>query len=216
MTSYTTEIPTSSKRKQVCVLGGRSEGRVEAYKQAAAKLGEELVARGFGLVCNHTAGLVRIVAQAVHKAGGHVTVIPPVPPDNEEAFSEEGIIPQLHKQKKTMAHHADCFIVVPGGLQTMEKFTEVTSWAQLGIHSKPVGLLNVGGYFDSFLAQIDTAVEEGFIQPLQRSLIVFSTDDKELLDKLEKYEPTCEGAIPRHLWEVEDGSSSLTCSGVED
>ena len=174
------------------------------------------MARGFGLVCKNTTGLIGIIAQAVHKARGNVTIIPLAPPDSEETFSEEGIVPQLHERKKAMAHHADCFIVVPGGLQTMEELMEVTSWAQLGIHNKPVGLLNVGGYFDSFLAQIDTAVEEGFIQPLQRSLIVFSTDDKELLDKLEKYEPTCEGAIPRHLWEVEDGSSSLTCPGVED
>ena len=143
---FNTETHTSSKLKQICVLGGRSEGRVEIYKQAAAKLGEELVARGFGLVCKNTTGLVGIIAQAVHKAGEHVTIIPLIPPDSEEAFSEEGIVPQLHERKKAMAHHADCFIVVPGGLQTIEELMEVTSWAQLGIHNKPVGLLNVGGH----------------------------------------------------------------------
>ena len=126
------------------------------------------------------------------------------------------MFPHPHERKKAAAYRADCFIVLPGGLGTTEEFMEVLSGSQLGIHDKPVGLLNVDGYFDSLLAQIDTAVAEGFIKPSQRSLVVLSTEVNELLEKLEKYEPTCEGALPRHLWEAEMGSSSVTSSGVED
>ncbi|RRT52522.1 hypothetical protein B296_00031104 [Ensete ventricosum] len=91
----------------------------------------------------------------------------------------------MHQRKAEMARHSDAFIALPGGYGTLEELLEVITWAQLGIHNKPVGLLNVDGYYNSLLAFIDKAVEDGFIQPYQRHIFVSAPNAKDLVQKLE-------------------------------
>ncbi|KAG9131393.1 hypothetical protein Leryth_019640 [Lithospermum erythrorhizon] len=109
----------------------------------------------------------------------------------------------MHQRKAEMARHSDCFIALPGGYGTLEELLEVITWAQLGIHDKPVGLLNVDGYYNNLLNFIDKAVDDGFIKPSQRNIFVSASNAKELVQKLEEYCPEHDGVIPKDKWEVE-------------
>ena len=205
--SALTTHPTDSRFKRVCIYGGREPGRTEVYKHAALELAQELIHRNLNLVYGGgVTGLVGSLAQAMLDARKHVLSI--VQTTNQEAVGEQKVVLTPHQQKIEMVRHADCFIVLPRGFETMEEFMETVCWAQLGIHDKPVGLLNVGGFFDDFFAFIDTAIENDFIKPSQKGLIVLGTNAGELLEKMEGYRPTHEGALPKELWEAEAESSS--------
>uniref|UniRef100_A0ACD5V4G8 Uncharacterized protein n=2 Tax=Avena sativa TaxID=4498 RepID=A0ACD5V4G8_AVESA len=119
----------------------------------------------------------------------------------------------MHQRKAEMARQSDAFIALPGGYGTLEELLEVITWAQLGIHDKPVGLLNVDGYYNALLSFIDTAVEEGFIKPTARHIIVLAPTPSELLDKLEEYSPQHEEVVPRTKWEAPEQLSS--CKSFE-
>ncbi|MBA0640944.1 hypothetical protein Goshw_012829, partial [Gossypium schwendimanii] len=108
----------------------------------------------------------------------------------------------MHQRKAEMANHSDCFIALPGGYGTLEELLEVITWAQLGIHDKPVGLLNVDGYYNYLLTFIDKAVDDGFIKPSQRHIFVSAPNSKELVQKLEEYVPV-HGVIAKASWEAE-------------
>ncbi|XLU47419.1 hypothetical protein S245_042233 [Arachis hypogaea] len=111
-----------------------------------------------------------------------------------------------------MAKHSDAFIALPGGYGTLEELLEVITWAQLGIHDKPVGLLNVDGYYNSLLSFIDKAVEEGFISPKARHIIVSAPSPKELVKKMEEYSPQHERVASKLSWEAEQvGSYTSNC-----
>lgn len=199
MASYY-KLPRNSRFQRVGVLGGTTIGKKECYKIATMELGTELVSKGLDVICNNDIiGLLEVLSQVIRSFGGHVSTP-----------SEHGnVISGLHQRKGEVARHSDCFIILPGDLGAMEEFMEIVSWAQLGIHDKPIGLLNIDGFFDPFLAQIDTAIEEGFIKPSQKRIIIVSNNAKDLLKKMEEYKPTREGAIPKDLWEAEAGSSNL-------
>ncbi|KAM0947201.1 putative LOG family protein [Dioscorea sansibarensis] len=107
----------------------------------------------------------------------------------------------MHQRKAEMAKHSDAFIALPGGYGTLEELFEVITWAQLGIHNKPVRLLNIDGYYNSLLLFIDQAVEEGFIKPSARHIIVSSSNAKELVEKLEECSACHEGVAPKLNWE---------------
>ncbi|CAL9079147.1 hypothetical protein BHM03_00055722 [Ensete ventricosum] len=109
----------------------------------------------------------------------------------------------MHQRKAEMARHSDAFIALPGGYGTLEELLEVITWAQLGIHNKPVGLLNVDGYYNSLLAFIDKAVEDGFIQPYQRHIFVSAPNAKDLVQKLEEYVPVEDALVAKLSWEME-------------
>ncbi|CAI0469055.1 unnamed protein product [Linum tenue] len=120
-----------------------------------------------------------------------------------ETVGEVRPVADMHQRKAEMARQSDCFIALPGGYGTLEEVLEVITWAQLGIHDKPVGLLNVDGYYDNLLTFIDKAVDDGFIQPFQRNIFVSAPNAKELVQKLEEYVPVKDGVIAKERWEVE-------------
>ncbi|KAL0799202.1 hypothetical protein Bca101_054377 [Brassica carinata] len=197
-----------SRFKRVCVFCGSSSGNRECYRDAAIDLAQELITRRLNLVYGGgSIGLMGLVSQAVHEAGGHVLgIIPRTLMDKEitgETYGEVRAVADMHQRKAEMARHSDCFIALPGGYGTLEELLEVITWAQLGIHDKPVGLLNVDGYYDSLLTFIDKAVDDGFIKPSQRHIFVSAPNAKELVQKLEAYEPVCDGTIAKSKWEAE-------------
>ncbi|KAL4326757.1 hypothetical protein AHAS_Ahas13G0032000 [Arachis hypogaea] len=129
-----------------------------------------------------------------------------------ETVGEVKAVAGMHQRKAEMAKHSDAFIALPGGYGTLEELLEVITWAQLGIHDKPVGLLNVDGYYNSLLSFIDKAVEEGFISPKARHIIVSAPSPKELVKKMEEYSPQHERVASKLSWEAEQvGSYTSNC-----
>ncbi|WP_426571668.1 TIGR00730 family Rossman fold protein [Aquihabitans sp. McL0605] len=180
--------------RSVAVFCGSNHGTEPAYAAAAEHLGGLLVERGIGLVYGGGAvGLMGVVADAVLAGGGEVTgVIPQHLWDREVGhigLSELLIVGSMHERKMAMADRADAFIALPGGVGTLEELFEAITWTQLGIHEKPVGLLDVAGFYAPLLAFLDTTVEQGFLRPGHRQMIVSSTDGTELLDALAAWEP---------------------------
>lgn len=180
--------------KRICVFCGSSPGARPEYAAAARALGQALLARKIGLVYGGgRVGLMYEVARTVFEAGGEVIgVIPAGMVERELAYRELAdlrIVASMHERKALMADLADGFIALPGGLGTIEEFFEVLTWAQLGIHRKPCGVLNPGGYFNPLIAFLDRAVEEKFIQPEHRRMILAEESPIVLLDKFESYRP---------------------------
>jgi uncharacterized protein (TIGR00730 family) len=148
-----------------------------------------MVARGLGLVFGggHI-GLMGILADAVLKAGGEaIGVIPQDMIDKELAHSQLTqlhVVTTMHQRKALMADLADGFAALPGGFGTGDELFEILTWAQLGYHAKPIGVLNLDGFFDPLLAWLDQAVREGFVKPKHRRLLVEAKDPEELLDRI--------------------------------
>ncbi|CAD6250215.1 unnamed protein product [Miscanthus lutarioriparius] len=203
--------PAPSRFRRICVFCGSSHGKKRSYQDAAIELGKELVARNIDLVYGGgSVGLMGSVSQAVYNGGRHVIgVIPKTLMPREisgETVGEVKAVADMHQRKAEMARQSDAFIALPGGYGTLEELLEAIAWAQLGIHDKPVGLLNVDGYYDPLLSFIDKAVEEGFIKPTARNIIVLAPTPKELIQKLEEYSPQHEEIVPKMKWEVEQVS----------
>lgn len=180
--------------KRLCVFTGSSPGLLPDYRQAAQAFGETLVSRGYGLVYGGgRVGLMGAVADAVIAAGGNaVGVIPKALMGKEvahEGLEQLEVVHSMHERKHRMAELADAFVAMPGGMGTLEELSEVLTWAQLGIHSKPCGVLNVRGYFDPLLAYLDHGVEHRFVRPEHRAIVLVATSPAELIDRLEGYEP---------------------------
>lgn len=177
--------------RKVCVFTGSRQGASPEYALAAQQLGRELVARGYGLVYGGgNVGLMNVVANTVLDLHGTVVgVIPNSLVSKEVAhrgLTELRVVGSMHERKALMAELSDGFIAMPGGIGTMEEFFEVLSWAQLGLHEKPCGLLNVAGYYDSLIAFLDQAVAKDFIKPKHRALIIVEDGPAELLDRFQK------------------------------
>ncbi|GFY86234.1 putative lysine decarboxylase family protein [Actinidia rufa] len=197
-----------SRFKRVCVFCGSSPGKKPSYQIAAIQLANELVERSIDLVYGGgSIGLMGLVSQAVYEGGRHVLgVIPKTLMPREitgEGVGEVRAVCGMHQRKAEMARQADAFIALPGGYGTLEELLEVITWAQLGIHDKPVGLLNVDGYYNSLLTFIDKAVDEGFITPSDRHIIVSAQTAHELMCKLERYVPKHSGVASKLSWEME-------------
>lgn len=179
--------------KRICVFCGSKPGNRPAYVESARALGQALVERGLGLVYGGASvGVMTEIADTVLANGGEVIgVIPETLLQREVAhngLSALHVVGTMHERKALMASRADAFIGLPGGFGTFEELFEVITWGQLGIHRKPVGLLNVEGYYDAFMALVDHAVEEGFVPPSHRKLILIDTTPEGLLDQLTAYE----------------------------
>ena len=177
---------------RICVFCGSSPGARPAYAEAAKELGRTLVKTGTGLVYGGgSVGLMGILAQSVLEGGGRVTgIIPRLLVERELAFNrleDLRIVDSMHERKALMAELPDGFIALPGGIGTIEEFVEILTWTQLGIHDKPCGLLNVEGYYKSFLAFFDHMIEEGFIPPGNREMLLVDEDPIALLIKLNNY-----------------------------
>ncbi|KAI4370768.1 hypothetical protein MLD38_019078 [Melastoma candidum] len=197
-----------SRFRRVCVFCGSSRGKNPSHHVAAIQLGKQLLERKIDLVYGGgSTGLMGLVSQVVYEGGRHVLgVIPKTLMPSEitgEKIGEVRAVSGMHQRKAEMARHADAFIALPGGYGTLEELLEVITWAQLGIHDKPVGMLNVDGYYNSLLSFIDKAVDEGFIAPSARHIVVSAPTAHELLSKLEEYVPKHHGAAPRLRWETE-------------
>ena len=177
--------------RNICIFTGSRTGTKPEYTEAARQIGRELVERGYGLVYGGgNVGLMNVVANTVLELRGHVTgVIPDSLVGKEVAhqgLSDLRVVQSMHERKASMAELSDGFIAMPGGIGTLEEFFEVLSWAQLGIHNKPCGLLNVGGYFQRLIQFLDYAVEQDFLKPKHRSLLIVEEEPCSLLDRFEK------------------------------
>ncbi|KAJ1294054.1 hypothetical protein BS78_01G116800 [Paspalum vaginatum] len=175
--------------RTICVFCGSRPGNRPSFSAAALDLGKQLVERQINLVYGGgSGGLMGLVSKAVYDGGRHVLgVIPSALLPEEvsgETLGEVKVVRDMHERKAEMAKHADAFIALPGGYGTIEELLEIIAWAQLGIHSKPVGLLNVDGYYNSLLSLFDKAVEEGFIDVKARNIFVLADSAAELLTKL--------------------------------
>ena len=180
--------------ERLSVFCGSSPGAEPDFAAAARNLGLEFLKRGIGLVYGGgRVGLMFEIARTVHEGGGQVTgVIPRKMVERELAYTEPRdlrIVETMHERKALIAGISDGFIALPGGLGTMEEFFEVVTWAQLGIHRKPCGLLNVAGYFDPILSFLDRAVALKFLQPEYRAMILSDPHPARLLDLFETYRP---------------------------
>ena len=178
--------------RSICVFCGASAGRDPRYADAAAAVGTELAGRGIELVYGGgRLGLMGAVADAALEAGGRVTgVIPGGLVDRELAHrgvTDLRVVTTLHERKAVMAELADAFLALPGGLGTLEELAEVLSWAQLGLHAKPVGALDVGGFFNAMVAHVDHAAAEGFVSDRHRALLLVDDDLGRLLARFEAW-----------------------------
>jgi uncharacterized protein (TIGR00730 family) len=174
---------------RIAVFCGSRAGNDPAYAEAAAALGRALARRGCELVYGGAhVGLMGIAADAVLAQRGRVTgVIPASMVDRELAHhgvTDLRIVGGMHERKALMASLADAFLVLPGGMGTLDELCEILTWAQLGLHAKPVGLLEVRNYWSGFLAFLDTAVAEGFLRSADRARLHCHADVEALVDTL--------------------------------
>ncbi len=179
--------------KRVCVFAGSSSGARTQYGDDALNLGAALLSRNLGLVYGGGGvGLMGLLADTVLEGGGQVIGVIPQPLVSREVahtgLSELLVVDSMHERKAQMAHLSDAFIALPGGLGTLEELFEIWTWAQLGIHRKPCGLLNSEGYYDRLLEFLDHAVAESFIAPKIRSMLTLAEGSDALLDRLENYQ----------------------------
>ena len=173
--------------KRICVFLGSSDGLRPEYADAARQLGRELVRRRLGLVYGGAdVGLMKVLADTVLGEGGEVIgVIPQMLVAREVAhrgLAELHVVDSMHQRKAMMADLADGFVALPGGLGTFEELFEVLTWAQLGLHAKPCGLLDVCGYFSHLIRLLDHAVGERFVRQEYRKLLVWADEPAKLLD----------------------------------
>ena len=179
---------------RLCVFTGSSPGRRPAYREAATRFGTEMVARGYGLVYGGgRVGLMGAVADAVLAAGGSAVGVLPEGLVAKEVghagLDRLEITATLHERKSRMAELAAGFVALPGGMGTLDELAEALTWAQLGIHSKPIGLLNVDGYYDRLLDYLDIAAEERFLRAEHREMLLVAETPGDLIDRLESYRP---------------------------
>jgi uncharacterized protein (TIGR00730 family) len=180
--------------RSICVFCGSRPGNDPAYEAGARLLGRTLAEAGISLVYGggHV-GLMGVVAGAVLDAGGEVTgVIPKALVEREIAhpgLTDLRVVGSMHERKAMMSELSEGFIALPGGTGTLEEFFEVQTWAQLGEHEKPCGLLSVAGYFDPLVALLDHMVARGFLSEEHRAMVLVETEPKPLLDAFTQYRP---------------------------
>ncbi len=178
---------------RICVFCGSQSGGSDVYRQETAELGRLLVQQGHSLVYGGgRVGLMGVIADAVLEAGGEVTGVIPEQLATEELL-HTGVtamhrVGSMHERKAQMEQLSDAFIALPGGYGTLEELLEIITWAQLGIHRKNIGLLNMSGYFDGLIQLIEHAIDEKFIRPQHRELLVAAETPAELLSRLVTHE----------------------------
>ncbi|MDD2927033.1 TIGR00730 family Rossman fold protein [Rhodoferax sp.] len=180
--------------KNICVYCGSNPGRIEAYADGARALAKALVDRGLGLVYGGASvGIMGLMADSVLQLGGRaVGVIPEALKQKEiehKGLSELHVTKSMHERKTLMAELSDGFIALPGGVGTLEEIFEIWTWAQLGFHAKPCGLLNVAGYYDTLTTFLDHTVAEQFVKPAHRSTLMVEHAPDTLLDRFASYQP---------------------------
>jgi uncharacterized protein (TIGR00730 family) len=189
---------------RICVFCGSSAGKGPGYLAAAEAVGRTLAARGVGLVYGGASvGTMGAVADAALAAGGEVIgVIPQSLVDREvghAGLTELLVVADLHERKAKMAALADAFLALPGGAGTLEELFEVFTWAQLGLHAKPIALLDVDGYYQPMLRFLDHMAEEGFLKPVYREMLIVDTEPDRVLDRYDTV------ASPPPKWDENHG-----------
>ncbi|KAJ3339839.1 hypothetical protein HDU93_007724 [Gonapodya sp. JEL0774] len=180
----------------ITVFCGSSPGRSPQYLQSARELGSCFARHGIKLVYGGgNVGLMGEIAKSVIDNGGSVLGIIPEAMKTIEGSGretipgvEEIVVKTMHERKQLLNHHCDGFITLPGGFGTFDELFEALTWAQLNIHTKPIGLLNTRGYFDHLITMVDNAVEEGFVRAAGRNLIIVEQDVEALLEKMQSYQ----------------------------
>ena len=180
--------------KAICVYCGSSDRLHPAYLQAARDMGTTIARRGFELVYGAgSTGLMGALADGALQAGCQVIGVIPTyfntPQLAHNGLTRLEVVETIHQRKARMAELSDAFIALPGGFGTMEELFEMLTWAQIGLHRKPIGLLNVSGYFDPLLEMLNRAQREGFIYTEHLDLLSHSKDPEALVDALEAYLP---------------------------
>lgn len=186
--------------KSICVYCGASSGSSPVYADAARALARAMVARRIALVYGGgNVGLMGVIADEVMRLGGEATgVIPQALLDKEVGHTQLTrlhIVKDMHERKAMMAELSDGFIAMPGGMGTLEELFEVLTWSQLGFHDKPIGLLNVGGFYDGLIAFVRHQVAEGFLKADQSLLLMHQDESTALLDALESFVPQREAKL---------------------
>jgi len=180
--------------QRVCVFCGSRTGGRTSYAESARAMGAALARRGLALVYGGgSVGLMGAMADAALAAGGEVIGVIPGALDAREVghhgITRLEVVPSMHARKARMAELADAFVALPGGIGTLEELAEILTWAALGMHAKPVGLLDVDGYFDRLVGFLDHAEAEGFMGPEQRSFLVSAATPDGLLERFERFVP---------------------------
>lgn len=180
--------------KSLCVYCGSSIGISPVYADAARRLAAAMVADNIGLVYGGgNVGLMGVIADEVMRLGGEATgVIPKALMDKEVGhlnLTRLHIVKDMHERKAMMAELSDGFVAMPGGIGTLEELFEVFTWSQLGFHDKPIGLLNVDGFYDGLIAFLRHVVEQGFLRPAQAALLIHDPDAASLLERLKSFKP---------------------------
>lgn len=178
----------------VCVFCGANFGADPAYAEAAANFGQLVADRGLRLVYGGAnVGLMGVIADAALASGGEVIGVLPEALVAREighpGITRLEVVPDMHTRKARMAELSDAFVALPGGIGTMEEIFEVWTWGQLGFHSKPVGFLNVGGYYDLLAGFFERAVRDQFLQQPHRDMLLVGSDSAALLDAFATYQP---------------------------
>lgn len=181
--------------KSVCVFCGSNPGNDPVYATGATAMGVEVARRGLTLVYGGGAvGLMGIIANAALEAGGKVHgVIPRALREKEighNGLTELEVVDTMHTRKARMAELSDGFIAMPGGIGTFEELFEIWTWGQLGIHTKPLGFLNIGGFYDPLAVFLDNTVDAGFLKQSHRAMAMTDTEPATLLDRMEQYVPS--------------------------
>ncbi len=180
--------------KSICVYCGSSSGNHEIYTETAAELGKTLATQGITLIYGGgRVGLMGVTATNVMAYGGQVTgIIPTFLNDKEgiafDAITTVTVVDSMHERKALMYDLADAFIAMPGGYGTLDELFETLTWGQLGIHAKPIGLLNINGYYDFLIQHADKMVEERFLSPQNRAMLLADATIDGLLQKMTAYE----------------------------
>lgn len=180
--------------RSVCVFAGSGQGNDSAYREVARALGHELGRRGITMVYGGgRIGLMGVAADAALAASGEVVgVIPEQLAAAElahEGVTQLHVVGSMHARKALMEQLSGGFVALPGGFGTMDELFEILTWGQLGIHQKPVGLLNVSGYYDALLSWIDRAVRDGLVHAMHRGLFCVAAEPVELLAAMTRHQP---------------------------
>jgi uncharacterized protein (TIGR00730 family) len=196
--------------KRICVYCGSSFGGHPMYVEAAKAMGEAIAKRGDELVYGGgKVGLMGTVADAALAAGGSVIgIMPQFLVDKEIAhqnLTELRVVDTMHNRKEMLLRISDALVTLPGGWGTYDELAEAVTWAQLGLHSKPIGILNVNGFFNPLIAQMDHAIAEGFVRAAHRDLLIIDDDIPNLLARTDAYVPPA-GAVK---WQSPDESEKV-------
>lgn len=183
---------TDNTHRAICIYCGSTEGKGTVYAEAARRMGETLAKRGIRLVYGAgKTGLMGALAEGVLQAGGEVTGVVcdnlNTPALIHANLTQLEVVRTIQQRKARMNELADAIVALPGGFGTFDELFEALTWAQIGMHQKPIGLLNVNGYFDPLLAMIDHAYREGFLYPEHLKLLVHAAEPETLVDALAAY-----------------------------